>query len=51
MLGKRVAVDGVKGIALNVTPAGALWIKCGDGEVRQVYAGDVFEVGSGRNVE
>ncbi len=41
MLGKRVTAEGVSGVALDVTPAGALLVKCDAGEVRQVYAGDI----------
>lgn len=45
-LGKRIYLAGTPAVALDVTSAGALIVKCESGEVREVNAGDVFEIGS-----
>ncbi len=42
MLGSAVKLDGFSGIALDVTPAGALLVKSDSSEIRPVVAGDVF---------
>lgn len=48
-LGNRVTVEGITGIALDVTSAGALLIREDDGEMRQVYAAGISEIGGGRS--
>ncbi len=51
MLGKRVTVNGVQGLAQDVAPSGALRIKTDKAEALLVHAGDVFEAPNTWSVE
>ena len=51
MLGSRVTVDGRAGIAVDVTQAGALLVETEAAGIRQVHAGDVFEIAKGRSAK
>ena len=49
-LGQQVRIDRFTGVAHDVTPEGALLLKNDKGEIRQVYAGDVFALNDGESV-
>ncbi len=40
-LGQRVCSSGIRGLATDVTPEGALRVKCDSGEIRLIHAGDL----------
>ena len=51
MLGKLVTVNGVQGLAEDVTPSGALKIKTDKAGALLVHAGDVFDASNTWSIE